>query len=39
VRTNREILVDYLELEEEDIKPSLEYATWTVSEKILPMIP
>jgi transposase-like protein len=25
------------ELEEEDIKQSLEYAAWTVSEKILPL--
>jgi uncharacterized protein (DUF433 family) len=32
-----EILEDYPELEEEDIKQSLEYAAWTVSEKILPL--
>jgi len=38
-RTNKEILEDYPELKEEDIKQSLEYAAWTVSEKILPMAP
>ncbi|RZN44124.1 MAG: DUF433 domain-containing protein [Methanophagales archaeon ANME-1-THS] len=32
-----EILEDYPELEEEDIRQSLEYAAWTVSEKILPV--
>jgi uncharacterized protein (DUF433 family) len=32
-----EILEDYPELEEEDITQSLEYAAWTVSEKILPL--
>jgi len=37
-RTNREILDDYPELEEEDIKQSLEYAAWTVSEKVLPLV-
>ena len=31
-----EIEEDYLELEEEDIRQSLEYAAWTVSEKVLP---
>lgn len=32
-----DILEDYPELEEEDIKQSLEYAAWTVSEKVLPI--
>jgi len=32
-----ELLEDYPELEEEDIKRSLEYAAWTVSERILPL--
>jgi len=32
-----ELLEDYPELEEEDIKQSLEYAAWTVSERILPL--
>ncbi len=36
-RTNKDILEDYPELEEEDIKQSLEYAAWTVSEKVLPV--
>ena len=32
-----DILEDYPELEEEDIKQTLEYAAWTVSEKVLPV--
>ncbi|MCK4734741.1 MAG: DUF433 domain-containing protein [Methanophagales archaeon] len=32
-----DILEDYPELKEEDIKQSLEYAAWTVSEKVLPI--
>jgi len=32
-----EIIEDYPELEEEDIKQSLEYAAWIVSEKVLPV--
>ncbi|PIU23189.1 MAG: hypothetical protein CO103_06745 [Chloroflexi bacterium CG_4_9_14_3_um_filter_45_9] len=32
-----EIIEDYPELEEEDIKQSLEYAAWVVSEKVLPV--
>ncbi len=36
-KKNEEILEDYPELEEEDIKQSLEYAAWTVSEKVLPV--
>ncbi|MCW3133161.1 MAG: DUF433 domain-containing protein [Methanophagales archaeon] len=36
-RTNKEILEDYPELEEEDVKQSLEYAAWTVSERVLPV--
>jgi len=31
------ILEDYPELEEEDVKQSLEYAAWTVSERVLPL--
>jgi uncharacterized protein (DUF433 family) len=34
-RTRGEILEDYPELEEEDIKQSLEYAAWATSERIL----
>jgi uncharacterized protein (DUF433 family) len=37
-RAIKEILEEYPELEEEDIKQSLEYAAWTVSEKVLPMM-
>jgi len=33
-----EILKDYPELEEEDIKQALKFAAWMVSEKNLPMI-
>jgi len=33
----KEIIEYYPELEEEDIKQSLEYAAWTVSEKVLPV--
>ena len=32
-----DILEDYPELKKEDIKQSLEYAAWTVSEKVLPI--
>ena len=38
-RTKNEILEDYPELEGEDIKQSLEYAAWTVSDMVLPMAP
>lgn len=34
----KEILRDYPELEEEDIKQALQFAAWMVSEKHLPMI-
>jgi len=34
-KTVREILEDYPELEEEDIKQALEYAAWVASEKVL----
>ena len=34
-----EIIEDYPELEEEDIRQSLEYAAWVVSEKVLPVTP
>jgi len=37
-KKSKDILEDYPELEEEDIKQSLEYAAWTVSEKVLPVI-
>ncbi len=37
-KTTKEILKDYPELEEEDVKQALEYAAWTVSEEILPTI-
>jgi len=33
-KTIKEILEDYPELEEEDIKQALEYAAWVVSEKV-----
>ena len=36
-KKSKEILEDYPELEEEDIKQSLEYAAWAVSEKVLPL--
>jgi uncharacterized protein (DUF433 family) len=36
-KKTEEIKEDYPELEEEDIKQSLEYAAWTVSEKVLPV--
>lgn len=38
-KTSEEILADYPELEREDIEQALEYASWTVSEKSLPVIP
>ncbi|MCK4418741.1 MAG: DUF433 domain-containing protein [Candidatus Aminicenantes bacterium] len=38
-KTTKEILEDYPELEEEDIKQALEYAAWTVSEKTFPVAP
>ncbi|MCL0029785.1 DUF433 domain-containing protein [Dehalococcoidia bacterium] len=34
-KTSKEILADYPELEGEDITQALEYAAWTVSEKVL----
>ena len=37
-KTAKEILKDYPELEEEDIRQALEYAAWAVSEEILPTI-
>jgi uncharacterized protein (DUF433 family) len=33
-KTVKEILEDYPELEEEDVKQALEYAAWVVSERI-----
>lgn len=38
-KTSKEILADYPELEGEDITQALEYAAWTVSEKVLPVTP
>ena len=38
-KTSKEILADYPELEMEDITQALEYASWTVSEKSLPVTP
>jgi len=34
-KTHKEIIQDYPELEEEDIKEALEYAAWATSEKVL----
>jgi len=36
--TTKQILTEYPELEEADIKQALEYAAWSVSEKNLPVI-
>ncbi len=36
-KTVKEIIENYPELEEEDVKQSLEYAAWMVSERILPV--
>jgi len=38
-KTAKDILRDYPELEEEDVKQALEYAAWTVSEKTLAITP
>lgn len=32
-KTAKEVLQDYPELEEEDVKQALEYAAWTASER------
>jgi len=37
-KSTEEILKEYPELEEEDIKQALKFAAWMVSEKQLPMI-
>lgn len=34
-KTTKEILEDYPELEEKDIKQALKYAAWAASEKVL----
>jgi len=34
-KTVKDILEDYPELEEEDIKQALEYAAWVTSERII----
>ena len=36
-KTPQDILGDYPELEQEDIKQSLEFAAWVVSEKTYPL--
>jgi uncharacterized protein (DUF433 family) len=36
-KTPQDILRDYPELESEDIKQSLEFAAWVVSEKTYPL--
>ena len=36
-KTVKEILEDYPELEEEDIRQALEYAAWLTSEKVVPV--
>ena len=36
-KTAKEILKDYPELEEEDIRQALEYAAWLTSEKVVPV--
>jgi len=38
-KTVKAILEDYPELEEEDVKQSLEYAAWTCSERSIPSSP
>ena len=38
-KTSKEILAEYPELEANDIKQALEYASWMVSEKTLPVMP
>jgi len=35
----KEILDDYPELEEEDVRQALEYAAWATTEASIPMIP
>jgi len=37
-KNTEEILEEYPEMEEEDIKQALKFAAWMVSEKQLPMI-
>ena len=38
-KTNKQILEDYAELEEGDIKQSLKYAAWVTSEKVIMVTP
>lgn len=38
-KTVKDILEDYPELEEEDVKQALEYAAWASSERSLPLNP
>jgi len=37
-KTPQDILRDYPELEEEDIRQALEFAAWVVSEKTYPLV-
>jgi len=36
-KTAKDVLQDYPELEEEDVKQALEYAAWTASERSIPL--
>lgn len=38
-KTVKDILEDYPELEEEDVKQALEYAAWASSERSIPLNP
>jgi uncharacterized protein (DUF433 family) len=38
-KTFKEIVEDYPELEEDDVKQALEYAAWVTTEKIIPVKP
>lgn len=35
----KDILDDYPELEEEDVRQALEYAAWATTEASIPMVP
>jgi uncharacterized protein (DUF433 family) len=36
-RTFKEMVEDYPELEEDDVKQALEYAAWVTTEKVIPV--
>lgn len=36
-KTFKEIVEDYPELDEEDVKQALEYAAWVTTEKVIPV--